>query len=309
MKRLSILLLCMLVVMTSCGRRRKAPASDTAAPQPAVFLPAIPPSRLSAAEQQEWLRWHYWDRFNFSDTLFLTRVDSSQLFEAYARYVVLLGGRPTDGAPMDSLMRRASTSRRMLDYFSKMAEVVLHDPNSPLRNDEFYIPVLEAQLRAPWYDEYERIAPQYDLQIARQNRLGQPANDFRYTLASGRSGTLYGLDAEYVLLFINNPGCAMCREIREAISSSPMLTEMIEHGRLQVLAIYPDEDLSEWRAYRDEMPASWINAYDKGCVIRNELLYDLQAIPALYLLDRNKRVLVKDSVDVAQIEEVIDRRG
>lgn len=309
MKRLSILLLCMLVVMTSCGRRRKAPASDTAAPQPAVFLPAIPPSRLSAAEQQEWLRWHYWDRFDFSDTLFLTRVDSSQLFEAYARYVVLLGGRPTDGAPMDSLMRRASTSRRMLDYFSKMAEVVLHDPNSPLRNDEFYIPVLEAQLRAPWYDEYERIAPQYDLQIARQNRLGQPANDFRYTLASGRSGTLYGLDAEYVLLFINNPGCAMCREIREAISSSPMLTEMIEHGRLQVLAIYPDEDLSEWRAYRDEMPASWINAYDKGCVIRNELLYDLHAIPALYLLDRNKRVLVKDSVDVAQIEEVIDRRG
>lgn len=309
MKRLSILLLCMLVVMTSCGRRRKAPASDTAAPQPAVFLPAIPPSRLSAAEQQEWLRWHYWDRFNFSDTLFLTRVDSSQFFEAYARYVVLLGGRPTDGAPMDSLMRRASTSRRMLDYFSKMAEVVLHDPNSPLRNDEFYIPVLEAQLRAPWYDEYERIAPQYDLQIARQNRLGQPANDFRYTLASGRSGTLYGLDAEYVLLFINNPGCAMCREIREAISSSPMLTEMIEHGRLQVLAIYPDEDLSEWRAYRDEMPASWINAYDKGCVIRNELLYDLHAIPALYLLDRNKRVLVKDSVDVAQIEEVIDRRG
>ena len=309
MKRLSILLLCVLVVMTSCGRRRKAPASDTAAPQPAVFLPAIPPSRLSAAEQQEWLRWHYWDRFNFSDTLFLTRVDSSQLFEAYARYVVLLGGRPTDGAPMDSLMRRASTSRRMLDYFSKMAEVVLHDPNSPLRNDEFYIPVLEAQLRAPWYDEYERIAPQYDLQIARQNRLGQPANDFRYTLASGRSGTLYGLDAEYVLLFINNPGCAMCREIREAISSSPMLTEMIEHGRLQVLAIYPDEDLSAWRAYRDEMPASWINAYDKGCVIRNELLYDLHAIPALYLLDRNKRVLVKDSVDVAQIEEVIDRRG
>lgn len=309
MKRLSILLLCVLVVMTSCGRRRKAPASDAAAPQSAVFLPAIPPSRLSAAEQQEWLRWHYWDRFDFSDTLFLTRVDSSQLFEAYARYVVLLGGRPTDGAPMDSLMRRASTSRRMLDYFSKMAEVVLHDPNSPLRNDEFYIPVLEAQLRAPWYDEYERIAPQYDLQIARQNRLGQPANDFRYTLASGRSGTLYGLDAEYVLLFINNPGCAMCREIREAISSSPMLTEMIEHGRLQVLAIYPDEDLSEWRAYRDEMPASWINAYDKGCVIRNELLYDLQAIPALYLLDRNKRVLVKDSVDVAQIEEVIDRRG
>lgn len=310
MKRLPILLmLCVLVVTSSCGHRRKASAPDAAAQRPAVFLPAIPPSRLAPAEQQEWLRWHYWDRFDFSDTLFLARADTAQLVEAFARYVILLSDRPTDGAPIDSLMRRASTSRRMLDYFAMLSAEVLHNPNSPLRNDEFYIPVLEAQLRAPWYDEYERIAPQYDLQMARQNRIGQPANDFRYTLASGQSGTLYGLDAEYVLLFINNPGCAMCREIREAITSSPMLSEMIERGRLRVLAIYPDEDLTEWRAYRDQMPSSWINAYDRGCVIREQSLYDLHAIPALYLLDRRKRVLVKDSTDVAQIEEVIDRRS
>ena len=36
-------------------------------------------------------------------------------------------------------------------------------------------------------------------------------------------------------------------------------------------------------------------------------LYDLHALPAMYLLDSRKRVLVKDSTDVAQIEEVIDR--
>ena len=59
--------------------------------------------------------------------------------------------------------------------------------------------MLRAQLASPFYDEYERIAPQYDLEMAMQNRLGQPANDFRYTLASGASGTLYGLQAEYVL--------------------------------------------------------------------------------------------------------------
>ncbi len=308
MKRLS-LLLCMMLAVVSCGRRRSAPATEPSSSQPAVFLPAIAPSRLSAAEQREWLRWHYWDRFDFADTLFLARADSLQLFESYARYIALISDRPADGAAMDTLMRRASASRPMLDYFSMLAEKVLHDPNSPLRNDEFYIPVLEAQLRAPWYDEYERIAPEYDLRMARQNRLGHPANDFRYMSASGRSGTLYGLQAEYVLIFINNPGCAMCREIRDAITSSPMLTEMIERGRLQVLAIYPDEDLAEWKAYREQIPATWINAYDPGCVIREEGLYSLHAIPALYLLDRDKRVLVKDSADVSQIEEVIDRRG
>ena len=110
------------------------------------------------------------------------------MIEAFARYIAVLSDRPADSAPMDSLMRRASSSKPMLDYFAMLAGTVLHDPNSPLRNDEFYIPVLRAQLASPFYDEYERIAPQYDLEMAMQNRLGQPANDFRYTLAPrGRS--------------------------------------------------------------------------------------------------------------------------
>lgn len=311
MQRLLILSLAVLCTV-SCGRRRSSPAEHaepTQTPRPAVFLPAIAPSRLTAEEQRDYLRRHYWDRFDFSDTLFLERVDTLQMVEAYARYIAILSDRPTDSAPMDSLMSRASSSRPMLDYFAMLASKVLHDPNSPLRNDEFYIPVLEAQLAAPWYNEYERIGPEYELHTAMQNRLGAPANDFRYTLASGATGTLYGLRAEYVLLFINNPGCPMCREIREAITASPMLNEMIERGRLKVLALYPDEDLTEWRNYREQIPPKWINAYDAGCVVRERNLYDLSAIPSLYLFDSRKRVLVKDSVSVPQIEEVIDRRG
>ncbi|HIW65375.1 MAG TPA: DUF5106 domain-containing protein [Candidatus Alistipes intestinipullorum] len=310
MQRLLILSLVVLCAV-SCGRRRVSSGTvdSSDVPHPKVFLPALAPSHLSPEEQRDYLRWHYWDRFDFADTLFLSGTDTLQMIDAYARYIMLISDRPTDSAPMDSLMRKASVSRPMLDYFAMLAEKVLHDPNSPLRNDEFYIPVLQAQLAAPWYDEYERIGPEYDLHTVMQNRVGYKANDFRYTLASGKTGTLYGLQAEYVLLFINNPGCPMCREIREAITASPMLNEMIERGRLKVLALYPDEDLTEWRNYRDQIPPTWINAYDAGCVIRDRDLYNLNAIPSLYLFDRDKRVLVKDSVEVPQIEEVIDRRG
>ncbi|MEI3528198.1 MAG: DUF5106 domain-containing protein [Alistipes sp.] len=305
----TLVLILAAVGLAACGGRAPRRPAATTAETPAVFLPAIAPAALAPEERVEWLRWHYWDNFDFADTAFLARADTLQLFEAYARYVQLLFSAPTDGAPMDSLMRRAAVSRPMLDYFAMLADRVLGDPNSPLRNDEFYIPVLRAQLSSPWYDEYERLAPEYRLSLALQNRIGEQANDFRYTLASGATGTLYGLRAEYVLLFINNPGCPMCREIREAISASPMLTELIEHGRLRVLALYPDENLDEWRAYREQIPASWINAYDDGCVLREKGLYDLSAIPSLYLLDAQKRVLVKDATDVALVEEVIDRRS
>lgn len=80
----------------------------------------------------------------------------------------------------------------------------------------------------------------------------------------------------------------MCKTVREAISASPMLNELIERGKLKVLALFPDEDLTEWQEYRPQIPARWINAYDKGCVVRDRELYDLKAIPALYLLDRRQ---------------------
>ena len=98
----------------------------------------------------------------------------------------------------------------------------------------------------------------------------------------------------------------MCKTVREAISASPMLNELVERGKLKVLALFPDEDLTEWQEYRPQILARWINAYDKGCVVRDRELYDLKAIPALYLLDRDKRVMVKDAVDVGLIEWAID---
>lgn len=298
------------VCLSSCGSRSARPQSqeETSKSRSRVFLPAIAPSKLDMDARREYLRWHYWDNMNFADTLFVRNADTLQMLEAYAGFIGLLSEHPSDAAPMDSLMRRAAVSKPMLEYFAMLADKVLADPNSPLRSSEFLIPVLQRLVESPFLDEYEKIRPAYELNLANQNRLGQRANDFRYTVASGARGDLYGIKSEYVLLFINNPGCLMCQQIRVAISASPLLNEMIERGSLEVLALYPDEDLAAWREYRDLIPAGWINAYDAGCVLREKGLYDLVAIPALYLLDREKRVLVKDSTDPAAIEELIALR-
>ncbi len=304
MSRLLFLLFA-LAAFAACGPRA---ARQQPAEKQYVFTPPMPPAGMLPDEARNYLRAHYWDRFDFADTMFVYKADSGAMFQAFVRFVDIISDQPFNSVPMQTLMKRASASRPMLEYFAGMAESVFDDPNSPRRNDEFYIPVLEARLAAPFYDEYERMAPEYDLQLARQNRVGQPANDFRYTVASGRSASLYGLRADFVLLFINNPGCPMCREIREEVGASPMLSNLIAEGRLKVLALYPDEDLAEWYAYRDNIPASWINAYDKGSVIRETSSYDLSAIPALYLLDRDKRVLVKDATEVWRIEAAVLER-
>lgn len=301
------------LVAIACGGAGSASKSDktetaTVEKQPrkpllSQFQPPQPPMHLDREGQLDYLLFHYWDSFDFADTAGLAKIDTGMMLQHMGLFGALAAQRPLDRAPIDSLMRRAASSRPMLDLFLFLAEEVLHDPNSPLRNDELYIPVLEAQLATDFYDPYERIAPEYDLQLALQNRIGHRANDFRYVTSEGRRGSLYALQAEFVLLFFNNPDCAMCKELRERIGQSARISEAIASGRLKVLALYPDEDLAAWQAYRPNIPSSWINSYDPTCRIREQNLYNLNAIPSLYLLDRDKKVLVKDGTSIVEIEQ------
>ena len=297
-----------LLLVVGCGGRVKQNNKAVQVKAPRVFVPAIMPSSITDPEELRlYMCEHYWDKVNFADSTFFAEIDTTQMLNAFIAYVGNFMN-PEDGEPMGRFMAKVAKYPHSLRYFAMLADQVLYDPNSPLRSDELYIPVLQALVDSEWLDKYEKLSPQYNLNLALQNRIGHKANDFRYTMASGRSGTLYGIKAKYTLIFFNNPGCSMCKTIREEISASQLLTDMINRGEIKVLALYPDEQLDEWHNYREHIPSNWINSYDKGTVIRNNNLYDLKAIPALYLLDSQKRVLVKDSTEVGYIEYVVAQR-
>lgn len=268
------------------------------------FLRVFPPSQASNEEKLAYMRDHYWDKFDFADTLYTTKADTIEMIRVYADYVSNFVG-PFNQEPIRKLMERASASKKMFDYFVMLSEKVLHDPNSPYRSDELYIAVLEAQIASPHYDRYEKMAPEYDLQIVSQNRIGHKANDFSYTVASGKSHRMYNVKSDFTIIYFNNPGCSLCRDITKAMKESAIISKMVQNGKLKVLAIYPDEQLDEWHKHRAEMPNEWINGYDKGQLIDREKLYNVNAIPALYLLDTQKVVLVKDSINVGEIEEIL----
>ena len=295
---IAIITLITLLGCTSSKQEKSTPAKSYLFP----YIQA--PLHLAQQEQATYLRDHYWDKFDFADTLYCTKADTIELLRAYATYVQNFVG-PTNQEPIRKLMQRASASKKMFDYFVMLSDKVLHDPNSPLRSDELYIAVLEAQIASTHYDRYEKMAPEYDLRIASQNRIGHKANNFYYTLKSGQERSLYTLRNEFIIIYINNPGCAMCRDITEALKGSTIISKLEQDKRLKVVAIYPDENLEEWHKHHADIPSSWINGYDKGCHIERENLYNINAIPALYLLDKDKIVLVKDSTNVAEIEHIL----
>lgn len=251
---------------------------------------------LTAPEQRaDFLVRHYWDNVSFADTAFLNKKEVSE--QAWVDYCNIMNHVPpaTAQEAIKGMIKKTEQNRRMFDYFTELADKYLYDPNSPMRNEEFYIPVLEAMTASHVLSETEKIRPQARLELAQKNRPGTKALNFTYTLASGATGTLYQCPAEYMLLFINNPGCHACAETIEGLKSSQVISQLVAEKRLKILAVYPDEELEEWHKHRSEFPDEWINGYDKTQSMKMKNLYDLKAIPTLYLLDKNKIVLLKDA--------------
>ncbi len=316
MKTTLIMLLATLLATACVGRQNKNAAQtpqtgvEALAPAPVTpyRIPEIPVMLTNPEDRARWAAEHWWDNFDFADT---TRVAqwSAYAEQAFVDYdYQLLANIPLEvsGPSIAGLFTKAAANKAIFQRFAEIAEKYLFDPNSPYRNEELYIAVLNAMLApASPLDEWERVRPAEQLRLAMKNRVGDRAADFRYTLASGATGTLHGLRATYTLIFFNNPGCPACRETMDQIMRSPTLLPMIESGTLRILALYPDEDIQAWRDYLPNMPERWICAYDATQTVKNDELYDLKAIPTLYLLDAQKRVLLKDVMSIPLIEQTV----
>lgn len=208
---------------------------------------------------------------------------------------------PDPSVPLDMLLR-----------FADVSEYYFAHPNSPFRNEELYIPVLRAVIEAPCLDDIYKIRPRAQLESALKNRPGMRAADVAYTTecpgagsASARKGRLSQLKADYVLLMFYNPDCQDCARVEQHIVRSEVFAPLVASGSMKVLAVYVDEDIEAWRKHLPQMPAGWTVGYNT--TIRSDHTYELPAIPNLYLLDKDKRVVFKDAL-VEQIEEYLNGR-
>ena len=72
------------------------------------------------------------------------------------------------------------------------------------------------------------------------------------------------------------------------------LDKAVSDGRLSVLAIYTEGDEDVWLRTLPEIPKIWTAGNDR-MGIKDGALYDLKAMPSIYLLDSHKRVVLKDA--------------
>ena len=303
MNKMTVILMTVLV-MTGCGQKK---VEQTAAlPFPDISLPSMIQTQQDAAD---YYAEHFWDlltdpeRNHPSDSLLVSGVSRDDVEQKYANWLSILDmtSLKVSEKSVKRLYDRAlacekkDSASNVFETFAALADKYMYDPNSPLRNEEHYLHYASCLSSYDGFSEEERDRYARHVSDCSLNRLGQIASDFRFADARGRIHTLHGIDSPYTLLFFSNPGCEACMGIINMLKGEPKVAQMISEGRLAVLNIYIDEDIQAWRDYMPVYPDNWYNGFDPDLVIRNENLYSVRAIPSLYLLDKEKRVILKDA--------------
>ena len=300
-----VLAACAALSLCSCkGGSQQAPVADNK-----FVLPDVPAVITQQQEAIDYIVKHYWDAFfaderpGVRDTSLIAGFTEEVFSEAFYSYAILLRGVDKDKAfascavMLDKLEKAqmANPEGTLWKKFTDVYSLMLKDVNSTVRNEEYCIPLLQKIAASPVASEEEKAAAEADLPRFCLNRLGQPAADFEFTLQNGRPASLYGIDSEYTIIFFSNPGCPNCREVMDALKQLPGIDELIASKRLAVANIYPDEDLGEWIKYAPIYPRNWLNGYDHLLRINGVPLYNIRAIPSVYLLDKDKKVIMKDA--------------
>ena len=302
------LILLYLFLLCACGPRGGKNVSAPAAPRefPQVEVPSM---YSDPAERTAYAAGHFWDRFTDTtkvyacDSVTVNGVPMETLEAQMGLFATLLGQMPLEegGKAVARLYDRAEAFERkypdsnVFEQLSRWTKHYLYDPNSPVRNEDLYGYYVDRLSKSDLIDSEYRMGYEWEARMCRLNRVGTPAADFSFTDTRGRVRTLYGLKAEYTVLIFGNPGCKACMDIMEAMESTSEVAELISSGRLQVVDVYIDQEIDDWKAHIPEYPKTWINGYDHNYAIRTDLIYNVRGIPSIYLLDADKTVLMKDA--------------
>lgn len=268
-------------------------------------LPDIPSILNTPSDRANYLTEHYWDHFDFKDTTYLHLPAITE--QALVDFMDLMNHVEAEqvGKALSILYRQAATEPKMAAYFWKTMSGYWNDPNSPMRNDDFFIALCRAVEKEDRIDIAIRSIAAFKRKVTSRNKVGITAADFVYTLASGRQARMSQLEAPYLILCFHNPECGTCAENLYAMKRSSLLVRMLESKHVAVLTLYPDEDINLWRKHLHELSPQWINAFDQGHVLMDENRYYLNALPSFYLLDKDKKVVLKD-VLWADIERFLE---
>lgn len=259
--------------------------------------PAIPDTLRSVEQRAGYLSEHYWDNYNFADTLLLKSKEVTE--QGFVNFIDILNRFNLDNASkgvahkdiaqkgitrkditqkditqkgIACFTRKAFSNAAAKERFENLIEHYFEDQLSPVRNDRVYLMFLEEMKNSPCFDETEKERIAFKIKTTNKNLPGDIAINFKFKDENGKEYQLSDYKDQKVILYFYDPDCENCHEV------SAWLKQQTIPADIKVLKMIADNHIS--------------------------YIYSLKNMPTIFLLDKENKVILKNCTAQELIENI-----
>ena len=265
-------------------------------------LPEVPKLLTTPTDRANYLAVHYWDRFDFSNHALIGKPEVTE--QGFANFISIMPYVTEKKEAFAVFARRMTQHARMREHLLEVSERYLFDNFSPVYDEELYLLLVDELLKQPRLTDEQKDRLRYQQGLAGKNRVDRVATDFGFVLRNGQRTSLRAIRADYVLLYLNDPECSACKQTKTMLTQSEQVNRWRTSGRMKVVSVCVEGKTTGWKNV--PAPSGWIDGCDEHRRLLEEDLYDLRNLPAIYLLDKDQRIILKNAT-VPRLEQVLEQ--
>ena len=265
-------------------------------------LPEVPQVLTTPTDRANYLAIHYWDRFDFRNNDLIGKPEITE--QGFANFISIMPYVTEKTEAFAVFAQRMTENPKMMEHLLEVSERYLFDNFSPVYDEELYLLLIDELLKQTKLSLAQRERLRYQQGVALKNRVNRVATDFRFVQRNGKQISLKEVRGNYVLLYLNDPECSACKQIKEALVKSEIISRWKDNGRMKVVSVCIEGKTAGWQNI--PAPEGWVDGCDENRRLLEEDLYDLRNLPAIYLLDVDKKILLKNAT-VQRLEQVLEQ--
>ena len=273
---------------------------------PSFPLPIIPDTLTEAADRANYAIEHFWDNLDIHKPEFISEPNYSE--QAFADFVHILHYATDPNAVnngLSTLINKVAVDSDATQIFNDLIVKYLNGYDSPVRNDTLFIKAAQMMLDSAALDDISIQRLTYRIKLASKNQIGTEATDFLFQTPDSFVYNLLSVTHDgYIILLFYDPQCNNCNEVESILANSETIERLTKRAKVNIMAVSVEGDEIEWLMKIQDLPSDWIHGFNDGEIQESEL-YDLGAIPSIYLLDKDNTIVLKD-VDIFQLLDYIE---
>jgi thiol-disulfide isomerase/thioredoxin len=252
------------------------------------------PEEERKKKQYEYYRAHYFDNFDLGDP----RAIRSGLIQNKVEFYTQKLTYPMPDSQIiaiDYLLTKMANNPEAFQYY---LVYFLNDAAKSKRMgmDAVYVHLVDQYYttgKATWADEEQKKKLKTQADNIRPTLIGKIAPDLTLFTEAGEPMTIHGIESPYTVLFFWDPECGHCKK------STPFVIDFYNEYKdkgVKILAICTKtgENISDcWSTVKEKGMDIFMNASDQYLRSRYKSLYDVKTTPQIFILDKNKKILIK----------------